>query len=64
VGFILIGEFILLLHITSAFSTNNECLMFCFIVFLVIVWHVFCPFTRRTYIGGGYDGDGGGGDVK
>jgi hypothetical protein len=64
VGFILIGEFILLLQITFAFFTNNECVLFCFIIFLVIVWYVFCPFTHRTYIGGGNDGDGGGDDVK
>jgi hypothetical protein len=38
VGFILIGEFILLLQVTFAFSTNNECLTFYFIIFLVIVW--------------------------
>ena len=36
----------------------------CFIIFLVIVWYVFCPFTHRTYFGGGHDGDGGGDDVK
>lgn len=64
VAFILIGEFILLLQVTFAFFTANECLMFCFIIFLVIVWCVFCPFTHRMYIGGGYDGDGGDDDVK
>jgi hypothetical protein len=30
-------------------------------IFVVIVWYVFGPFNHRTYIGGGYDGDG---DVK
>ena len=64
VGFILIGEFILLFQVTFAFFTNNECLMFCFIIFLVTVWYVFCPFPHRTHIGGGYEGDGGGDDVK
>ena len=36
-------------------------LMFCFIIFLMIVWYVFCPFTHKMYIGGG---DGGDDDVK
>jgi solute carrier family 12 sodium/potassium/chloride transporter 2 len=49
-GFILIGEFSLLLQVTFAFFTNNVCLMYCFIIILVTVWYVFCPFTVYSQI--------------